>query len=67
MPPVVDDQGVGDHYVSTAPGPASELRLAHAVADDLAATEFDLIAIHGVITFDFDPSVPYHQAVAGRR
>ena len=42
--PMIEDQGVGDHRVHGAAG-ARDLRLAHAVADHLAAAEFHLLAI----------------------
>nr|GEU28209.1 hypothetical protein [Tanacetum cinerariifolium] len=52
--PVVDDDGVGDHGVHHQRVGAAALRLAHAVADHLAAAEFDFLAVDGVIVFDFD-------------
>src|SRR5690606_2059537 len=42
--PVVDDEGVGDDGVDGALG-AARLRLAHAVADHLAAAELHLLAV----------------------
>ena len=43
---------------------ARQLRLAHAVADDLAAAEFDLVTVGGEILFDFDDQVGVGQADA---
>ncbi len=52
-PPVVEDQRVGDHGVDRAAG-SRDLRLAHAVADHLAAAELHLLAISGEILLDLD-------------
>src|SRR5581483_7555602 len=46
--PVVDDQRIGDDGVGGAL-PVGDLRLAHAVADHLAAAELHLLAIDGEI------------------
>ena len=63
--PVVDDQRIGDDGVDHLGG--GQLALAHAVADDLAAAEFHLFAVDGVVFFDFDPEIGVGQAhpVAG--
>ncbi len=53
MPVVVDDQRIGDDGVDRALG-ARHLALAHAVADDLAAAEFHLLAVDGEILLDLD-------------
>ncbi len=50
---VVEDQGVGDHGVDRA-RLARRLRLAHAVADHLAAAELDLLAIDRAVLLDLD-------------
>src|SRR4029079_11649980 len=55
-PPVVDDQRVGDHGVDRA-ALVGDLRLAHAVADHLAAAEFHLLAIGGEVFFDLDDQI----------
>ena len=66
--PVVDDQRIGDDRVDGAFA-ARELRLAHAVADDLAATEFHLLAIGGEVPLHLDDEVGIGKAdlVAGGR
>ena len=43
--------------VSTAPRWLVDLRLAHAVADHLAAAELHLLAIGGEILFDLDDQI----------
>ena len=55
--------------VSTAPSPRTALRLAHAVADDLAAAEFHFLAVGGEILLDLDDEVGVGEAdlVAGGR
>ena len=65
---VVDDQRVGDDRVDGALG-ARRLRLAHAVADHLAAAELHLFAVDGEIAFDLDDEFGVGQPhlVAGRR
>jgi hypothetical protein len=60
--PVVDDHGVGDdgvHHVG-----AHALRLAHAVADHLAAAELHLLAVDGVVALDLDEQLGVGQADA---
>jgi hypothetical protein len=54
--------------VSAAPFGAGELGLAHAVADDLAAAELDLLAVGGEVALDLDDQVGVGEAdpVAGR-
>ncbi len=61
--PVVDDQRVGDHGVDRA-FCLRRLRLAHAVADHLAAAEFHFIAIGGEVAFHFDEQIGIGQAHA---
>src|ERR1700732_2396916 len=51
--PIVEDHGIGDDGVDGAVG-AGRLPLPHAVADDLAAAEFDLLAIDRAIALDLD-------------
>jgi len=58
--PVIDDQGIGDQRVDHLGG--QQLALAHAIADDLAATEFDFFAVGGEVLFHFDPQVGVGQA-----
>ena len=48
----VDDHGVGDHHVEAAVALLPLRRLAHAVADGLAAAEDQLVAIGGVVVLD---------------
>ncbi len=59
--PVVEDQGVGDHGVDRAllAGP---LRLAHAVADHLAAAELDLLAVDRAVVLDLDEQLGVGEA-----
>ena len=66
--PVVDDQRIGDDRVDGAFA-ARELRLAHAVADDLAAAELHLLAIGGEVLLHLDDEVGIGEAdlVAGGR
>ena len=52
----IDNQRVGDDRIDGAAGPAG-LRLAHAVADDLAAAELHLLAIAGEILLHLDDQV----------
>ena len=54
--PVVDDQRVGDDGVGRALL-VGHLRLAHAVADHLAAAELHLLAIGGEILFHLDDEI----------
>ena len=63
--PVVEDDRIGDHQVGHLGGHG--LALAHAVADDLAATEGHLVAIDGVVLLDLDDELRVGQpdAVAG--
>jgi hypothetical protein len=60
--PVVDDQRVGDHRVGDIG--SKLLALPHAVADDLAAAELDLLAVDGEIVLDGDPQLGVGQAHA---
>ncbi len=64
--PVIEDQRVGDDGIDRALL-VGDLRLAHAVADHLAAAEFHLFAIGGEIFFDLDDQVGIGEphAVAG--
>ena len=55
-PPMVEDERVGDDGVDGASG-ARGLRLAHAVADHLAAAELHLLAVGGEILLDLDEEV----------
>ena len=59
-PPVIDDQGIGQHQIH-APG-GKHLSLAHTVADHFATAEFDLFAVGGQIIFDLDPQFGVRQA-----
>ena len=52
--PVIDDQCIGDHGIDRTLG-LSPLRLAHAVADHLAAAEFHFLAIKRMVALDLDP------------
>jgi len=63
--PVIDDHRIGDDGVSDVLVVA--LALPHAVADHLAATELDFLAVGGEIALDLDPQVGVGQshAVAG--
>ena len=66
--PMIDDQRVGDHRVDRALG-LRGLRLAHAVADHLAAAELHLLAVGGEVAFHLDDQVGVGEAhpVAGGR
>ena len=66
--PMIDDQRVGDHGVDRALL-VGHLRLAHAVANDLAAAELHLLAIDGEILLDLDDEIGVGQPhpVAGGR
>ena len=61
--PVVQNQGVGDHEVGdvhvVSGGVAA---LAQAVADDLAAAEFDLLAVGGQVALDLDEQLGVAEA-----
>ena len=65
--PVIDDQRVGDDGIDGAV-PARHLRLAHAVADDLAAAELHFLAVDRVVGFDLHDQfgIGKADAVAGR-
>ncbi len=58
--PVVDDQRIGDQGVDHLGG--EQLALALAIADHLAATEFDLFAVHGEVPFHFDEQLGVGQS-----
>ena len=64
--PVIDDQRVGDDGVDRALL-VGDLRLAHAVADHLAAAELHLLAVGGEILLDLDDQIGVGEphAVAG--
>ena len=66
-PPMVEDDRVGDDGVDGA-ARARRLRLAHAVADHLAAAELHLLAVSGEILLDLDDELGVGEAdpVAGR-
>ena len=66
--PVIEDHRIGDDGIDRALL-AGHLRLAHAVADHLAAAEFHLLAIDGevLLHLDDDVGVGETHAVAGRR
>jgi hypothetical protein len=51
--PMIEDQCVGDNGIDR-PACPRHLRLAHAVADNLATAEFDLFAINRVVVLDLD-------------
>ena len=54
-PPVIDDQGIGNHRIhNIGPDP---LALSHAIPDHLAAAEFYLFAVDGKVPFDLYPEV----------
>src|SRR5690606_25895263 len=53
--PVIQNQRVGDHRIGAFG--AGALTLPHAVANDLATAEFDLMAIAGEVFLDADPQV----------
>ena len=59
-PPVIDDQGIGQHQIR-APG-GKHLPLSHTVADHFTAAEFDLFAVGGQIIFNLDPQLGVRQA-----
>ena len=54
--PMIDDQRVGDDRIGRAFG-LRRLRLPHAVADDLAAAELDLLAIDRQVALDLDEQI----------
>ncbi len=66
--PMVEDHGVGDDGVDRPLG-AAPLALPHAVADDLAAAEFDFLAVDRAVALDLDDElgVGEPQPVAGGR
>ena len=66
--PVIDDQRIGDDGVRRALL-VGDLRLAHAVADHLAAAELHLLAVGGEILLDLDDEIGVGQPhpVAGGR
>ena len=66
-PPMVEDDGVGDDRVDRA-ACVRRLRLAHAVADHLAAAELHLLAVSGEVLLDLDDELGVGEAhpVAGR-
>src|SRR3989304_10069857 len=54
---MVEDEGVGDDEIEDALRGRGARRLAHAVADDLAAAELDLVAVDREVLFDLDEDV----------
>ena len=66
--PMVEDQRIGDDGVDGA-RPVGDLRLAHAVADHLAAAELHLLAVDAKILLDLDDQIGVGKphAVAGGR
>ncbi len=66
--PVIDDQRIGDDGIDRS-GAIGDLRLAHAVADHLAAAEFHFLAINREIPLDLNDEIGIGEAnaVAGRR
>ncbi len=66
--PMIEDQRIGDHSVDRSLA-IGRLALAHAVADDLAAAEFHLLAIGGEVLLHLDDEIGVGEphAVAGRR
>ena len=66
--PMVEDHGIGDDRVDRTIG-AARLPLPHSVAEDLAAAEFDLLAMDRAVTFDLDDQIRIRQPqpIPGRR
>src|SRR6516164_2120533 len=66
--PMVEDHGIGNDGVNSSVG-AGCLPLPHAIADDLATAEFDLLAINRAVALDFDNQlgIGEPQAIADRR
>ncbi len=62
--PMVEHHGVGDHRID-GPRGVRRLRLAHAVADDLAAAELHLLTVGGEIALhgDFEAGIRQPDAV----
>ena len=58
--PPIEYQGVGDDGVHD--GVIRPLALAHAIADDFAATEFYFVAVVGGVAFNLDPQFGVAQA-----
>ena len=56
-PCIIQDQGVGDHQIQISVGAGGLYRLAHAVTEGLAAAEFALVPVGGVIFFYFNDQV----------
>src|SRR4030088_1963196 len=65
--PMIDDQRIGDDGIGRALL-VGDLGLAHAVPDHLAATEFHLLAVDGVVFFALDDEISFGQPhpIAGR-
>ena len=61
--PVVEDQRIGDDGIDRA-APVGDLRLAHAVADHLAAAELHLLAIGREILLHLDDEIRVGKAHA---
>ena len=64
--PVVEDHGAGDDEVGRALG-AGRRRLAHRLADDLAAAEHGLVAAGAAVLGDLDPAGRCRRGGCGRR
>ena len=52
--PMIDDERVGDHQIQGALSAGRSRTLPHAVANDLAASESDLVAISREVLLDFN-------------
>ena len=59
--PMIQDQRIGDHGIHRAIG-ACHLRLAHAIADHLAAAEFHFLTIGGQVALNLDEDFRIGQA-----
>ena len=66
---VIQNQRIRDHQIRSAARACGFGRLAHAVADDLAAAELHFVAVDGSIRFHLDDEVGISEtdAIAGRR
>src|SRR5437773_10986811 len=66
---VVEDERVGDQKIGSASGARRFGRLAHAIADNFAATELDLVAVDRPVCLSFNHTagVSKAYAVSGRR
>ena len=57
---MIDNQRIGDDQIHRRQ--IIQLALPHAVADNLAAAEFDFIAVNGEVFFDFQNQVAVAKA-----